>query len=97
MQCHPRKLLNQVRHVIRLKHYSMSTEDAYVSWIKRYILFHDKRHPEEMGVGDRVFCGCLVLWWSARICCVAASHLTVFNHRLAATESRLIRRWSNVF
>lgn len=52
MQRHPRKLLDQVRHIIRLKHYSLSTEDAYVGWIKRYILFHGKRHPQEMGVAE---------------------------------------------
>jgi integron integrase len=52
MQRHPKKLLDQVRHVIRLKHYSMSTEEAYVGWIRRYILFHDKRHPAEMDVPE---------------------------------------------
>ena len=41
----PRRLLDQVRDTIRLKHYSMRTEKAYVAWIKRYILFHHKRHP----------------------------------------------------
>jgi integron integrase len=48
----PKKLLDRVRDVIRLKHYSIRTEDAYVDWIKRYILFHDKRHPIEMGVAE---------------------------------------------
>ncbi len=43
------KLLDQVREVIRLKHYSLRTEDTYVQWIKRFILFHGKRHPREMG------------------------------------------------
>jgi integron integrase len=43
------KLLDQVRHTIRLKNYSYRTEKAYVNWIKRYILFHQKRHPAEMG------------------------------------------------
>jgi len=43
------KLLNQVREVARLKHLSKSTEDSYVQWIKRFILFHHKRHPNEMG------------------------------------------------
>jgi len=47
-----KKLLDRVRDAIRVKHYSIRTEDAYVSWIKRYILFHDKRHPREMGVSD---------------------------------------------
>lgn len=43
------KLLDQVRETIRVKHYSPRTEDAYVGWIRRYILFHGKRHPAEMG------------------------------------------------
>jgi len=43
------KLLDQVRNLIRLKHYSIRTEETYVSWIKRYIYFHDKRHPKDMG------------------------------------------------
>ena len=49
MQPAPKKLLDQVRDAIRLKHYAYSTEQAYVQWIKRFILFHDKRHSEEMG------------------------------------------------
>ena len=52
MQSRPRKLLDQVRHTIRLKHYSSSTEETYVSWIKRYIFFHDKRHPQDMGIAE---------------------------------------------
>jgi integron integrase len=48
----PRKLLDQVRDVIRLKHYAYSTEKSYVDWIRRYILFHGKRHPKEMGVPE---------------------------------------------
>jgi hypothetical protein len=43
------KLLDQVRRLIRAKHYSLQTERAYVFWIKRYILFHGKRHPADMG------------------------------------------------
>ncbi len=43
------KLLNQVRDAIRVRHYSIRTEQAYLSWIKEYILFHNKRHPAEMG------------------------------------------------
>jgi integron integrase len=42
------KLLVQVREVIRRKHYSIRTEQAYCDWIKRFILFHHKRHPAEM-------------------------------------------------
>jgi integron integrase len=44
-----KKLLDQVRDVIRVKHYSIRTEESYVDWIRRYILFHDKRHPKDMG------------------------------------------------
>ena len=45
----PQKLLDQVRSRLRIKHYSIRTEDAYTGWIRRFILFHDKRHPETMG------------------------------------------------
>ena len=45
----PPKLLAQVRGKIRLKHYSIRTEQAYLDWIKRYILHFDKRHPSDMG------------------------------------------------
>jgi integrase len=43
------KLLDRVREQLRLKHYSYRTEETYLHWIKRYILFHKKRHPIEMG------------------------------------------------
>lgn len=43
------ELLNTVRGIIRAKHYSIRTEEAYLDWIKRFILFHNKRHPLEMG------------------------------------------------
>lgn len=43
------RLLDQVRDKIRVKYYSLRTEQAYLYWIKRFILFHGKRHPAEMG------------------------------------------------
>jgi integrase len=46
------KLLDQVRGKIRLKHYSLRTEQTYVDWIKRFILFHGKRHPKVMGAAE---------------------------------------------
>ena len=49
MNSQPVKLLDQVRNRIRVKHYSIRTEEAYVSWARRFILFHNKRHPKEMG------------------------------------------------
>ncbi len=48
----PRKLLDQLRDATRLKHYAYSTEKTYVHWAKRYILFHNKRHPAEMGTPE---------------------------------------------
>jgi integron integrase len=43
------RLLDAVRHKIRALHYSLRTEETYVHWIKRFVLFHGKRHPREMG------------------------------------------------
>ena len=43
------KLLDQVRAVARARHLSHRTEDTYHNFIKRFILFHNKRHPKEMG------------------------------------------------
>ena len=46
------KLLDLVRTVARVKHFSLKTEDAYANWIKRFILFHHKRHPNEMAENE---------------------------------------------
>ena len=46
------RLLDRVRDKIRLKHYSLRTEQAYVDWIKRYINFHGKQHPSDLGAAD---------------------------------------------
>lgn len=46
------KLLDQVRYTLRVKHYSLRTEEAYLDWIKRYILFHHKQHPKELNSPD---------------------------------------------
>ena len=46
------KLLDQVRQAIRTRHLSPHTEQAYVGWIKRFIFFHNKRHPMEMGEAE---------------------------------------------
>ena len=46
------KLLDQVSEVMRFKHYSLRTETTYRDWIKRYIFFHGKRHPREMGAAE---------------------------------------------
>jgi integron integrase len=48
----PKKLLDEVRDVMRLKHYSLRTERTYCDWIERFIRFHDLRHPREMGEAE---------------------------------------------
>ena len=52
MSSPPKKLLDQVRDAIWLKHYSIRTETSYVNWIRRYILFHTKQHPKDMGSAE---------------------------------------------
>ena len=49
MEPKPKYLLDQVSDSIRRKQYSHRTERAYINWIRQYILFHDKKHPKDMG------------------------------------------------
>ena len=46
------KLLDKVRDKMRVKHYSIRTEQSYTGWIKRYIYFHDKQHPNNLGASS---------------------------------------------
>ncbi len=46
------EFINNVRDIMRKKHYSVHTENAYTDWIKRYIIYHGKRHPKEMGESE---------------------------------------------
>ena len=48
----PQRLLDRVRAAIRTRHYSIRTEDAYAGWVRRFIVFHGKRHPDEMGEAE---------------------------------------------
>jgi len=48
----PKKLLDQVRDAVRLKHYAYRTEQSYVDRVRRYILFHNKTHPRDMGENE---------------------------------------------
>ncbi len=48
----PPKLLDQVRDKIRVKHYSIRTETQYLHWIKRFIFFHGKQHPRDLGAAE---------------------------------------------
>jgi len=47
-----KKLLDRARDLIRVKHYSIRTEETYLHWMKDFILFHKKRHPAEMGARE---------------------------------------------
>ena len=49
LEANPPKLLDRVRAAIHVRHFSPRTEESYVGWIRRYILFHGKRHPLDMG------------------------------------------------
>jgi integron integrase len=69
------RLLDQVREAIRIRHYSYRTEQQYVAWIRRYILFHGRRHPRELG-GEHVE-GFL-------------SHLASARHVAAATQAQAL-------
>ena len=46
------RLMERVQNRIRFKHYSLRTEKSYMEWIRRYILFHNKRHPDQMGAAE---------------------------------------------
>jgi hypothetical protein len=63
------RLLDRVRQEVRLRHDSRRTEEAYVGWIRRYIVFHGKRHPSTMGVAEIA----AFLTWLAETRGVAAS------------------------
>ena len=48
----PPRLLDQLRGELRTRHYSLRTEEVYVDWVRRFILFHDKRHPRDLGAAE---------------------------------------------
>jgi integron integrase len=48
----PTRLLARLRHALRVRHYSIRTEQAYVEWVRRFILFHGKRHPADLGAAE---------------------------------------------
>ena len=69
------KLLDQVRHHCRVRHLALNTEQTYVGWIRRFILFHHKRHPLEMGAAEV----------SAFL-----THLAVEGHVAASTQNQAL-------
>lgn len=75
MEKPPKKMLDQVKDQIRLKHDSDRTEETYVLWIRQYILFHNKRHPAEMGRSEvEAF----------------LTHLAVEKHVAASTQNQAL-------
>ena len=52
MRRRAKKLLDQYGEFLRNRHYSLRTEKTYIGWVRQYILFHNKRHPREMGVAE---------------------------------------------
>ena len=71
----PPKLLDQVRWHLRVKHYSIRTEEAYANWIRRFILFHRKRHPSDMGEQEIA---------------TFLTHLAVDRHVAASTQNQAL-------
>ena len=58
-----KKLLDQLSEALRTKHYSYRTEETYIDWVRRFILFHNKQHPETMGAAEiRAFLAHLGDW-----------------------------------
>jgi integron integrase len=85
----PPKLLDRVRHRIRAKHYSPRTEKAYVHWIRRYILFHGKRHPMGMAEPEiEAFLTALVMYGSG-LRLLECAHLRVQDVDIARREIRV--------
>jgi integron integrase len=71
----PPKLLDQARAVLRVQHYAIRTETAYINWIRRYILFHNKRHPRDMNTAEiEAF----------------VTHLAVSEHVSASTQNQAL-------
>ena len=69
------RLIDQVRNVLRVHHYSVRTEENYIQWIRRFIFFHNKRHPREMGEKEiRAF----------------LTHLAVDKHVSASTQNQAL-------
>jgi len=69
------KLIDQVRHILRVSHYSYETEKTYIKWIRRFIFHHNKRHPREMGeqeISDFL------------------THLAVAEHVAASTQNQAL-------
>lgn len=71
----PLKLLDRVRIALRVRHYALRTEQAYIGWIRRYIFYHHVRHPDDMGAVEVV---------------EFLSHLAVDRHVTASTQNQAL-------
>ena len=69
------RLMDQVRQSLRVHHYSLRTEQAYIQWVRRNIFFHNKRHPREMGANEITS---------------FLSHLAVDKHVSASTQNQAL-------
>lgn len=69
------KLLEDVRNLLRTRHYSYRTEETYLNWIRQYIIFHNKRHPAEMGAPEVT---------------KFLTHLAVNRHVAASTQNQAL-------
>jgi len=87
----PPRLLDQVRAAIRRLNYSRRTEEAYVHWIKRYIYFHGKRHPNELGEGEAT--AFLFYLASERKAAAAGKAPWIASSRRDSTRAGVIRLW----
>lgn len=72
-------MLERVRAAIRVRHYSKRTEQAYVGWVRRFVIFHEMRHPVELGKPQiEAF----------------LNHLAVEQHVAAATQNQALNEWA---
>ena len=78
----PRSLGDETRRVMRLRHYSIRTEDAYVQWIRRFIRFFGGRHPREMGAEEII---------------AFLSHLAIERKVAAATQNQALNAISFLY
>ena len=69
------RLMDQVRGVLRVHHYSLRTEQSYTQWIKRFIFFHNKRHPRDLGEAEIT---------------AFLTHLAVDKHVAASTQNQAL-------
>ncbi len=91
---HPPRLLDRVRLAIRAHHYSARTEEAYIAWIKRFIFFHDKRHPAEMGADEVTrFLSSLAPWPCQRVHPESGSQRHPVPVSRSAASGLAVARW----